>query len=95
MIHRGELFLCVDESRRAAPRLRFVLPTGETLGERRPEAPPSPTSSSGCDTTSKRHPAPAGARSRGASGLKARTPAVPTTACSPSRSTHCTPSGTR
>ncbi len=39
MIHRGELFLCVDESRRAAPRLRFVLPTGETLGERRPEAP--------------------------------------------------------
>jgi hypothetical protein len=39
MIHRGELFLRVDESRRAAPRLWFVLPTGETLGERRPEAP--------------------------------------------------------
>jgi hypothetical protein len=39
MIHRGDLFLHVEDARRGAPRLRFVLPTGETLGERRPEAP--------------------------------------------------------
>ncbi|MCK6573951.1 HNH endonuclease [Myxococcota bacterium] len=39
MIHRGDLFLHVENPRQTAPRLRFVLPTGETLGERRPEAP--------------------------------------------------------
>jgi hypothetical protein len=39
MIHRGELFLCVEDAHPAAPRLRFVLPTGETLGDRRPEGP--------------------------------------------------------
>ncbi|MCK6572739.1 HNH endonuclease [Myxococcota bacterium] len=40
MIHRGELFLCVEDARPGAPRLRFVLPTGETLGDRGPGTPP-------------------------------------------------------
>ncbi len=39
MIHRGDLFLHVEDARPPAPRLCFVLPTGETLAERRPDTP--------------------------------------------------------
>ncbi|MCK6573817.1 HNH endonuclease, partial [Myxococcota bacterium] len=39
MIHRGELFLLVDDAHPAAPHVRFVLPTGETLGDRSPDRP--------------------------------------------------------
>jgi hypothetical protein len=89
MIHRGDLFLHVEDTRTTGPRLQFVLPTGETLGERRPDTPALVDVVKRLRADLDHTPGVSGRALTRRNGT--RSPgAAPTTACSPWPSTHCT-----